>query len=92
MTVRYDDEAGTSRVTSEAVASPPSRSMSRRRTSTPLRRGRLMATSRSWRPSQVLDGPRAARIEDIPELNDVFSDSFTERYRRDGSRACACRT
>lgn len=43
-----------------------------------------MATSRSWRPSQVLDGPRAARVEDIPELNDVFSDSFTERYRRDG--------
>jgi GNAT superfamily N-acetyltransferase len=43
-----------------------------------------MATSRSWRPSQVLDGPRAARIEDIPELNDVFSDAFTDRYRRDG--------
>jgi GNAT superfamily N-acetyltransferase len=43
-----------------------------------------MATSRNWRPSQVLDGPRAARIEDIPELNDVFSEAFTERYRRDG--------
>ena len=43
-----------------------------------------MATSRSGRPSQVLDGPRPARIEDIPELNDVFSDAFTERYRRDG--------
>ena len=43
-----------------------------------------MATSRSWRPSQVLDGPHAARIEDIEELNGVFSEAFTERYRRDG--------
>jgi GNAT superfamily N-acetyltransferase len=43
-----------------------------------------MATSRSWRPSQVLDGPRAARLDDVSELNDVFSESFTERYRRDG--------
>jgi GNAT superfamily N-acetyltransferase len=42
-----------------------------------------MATSRSWRP-QVVDGPFRARIEDIDELNHVFSDSFTERYRRDG--------
>jgi GNAT superfamily N-acetyltransferase len=31
-----------------------------------------------------MDGPRPARLEDIPDLNDVFSDSFTERYRRDG--------
>ena len=43
-----------------------------------------MATSRSWRPSHVLDGPYAARLEDIDELNQVFSESFTERYRRDG--------
>jgi GNAT superfamily N-acetyltransferase len=43
-----------------------------------------MATSRSWRPSQVLDGPRAARLEDVDDLNEVFSESFTERYRRDG--------
>ena len=43
-----------------------------------------MATSRSWRPSQVLDGPRPARFEDIEELNEVFSESFTDRYRRDG--------
>jgi GNAT superfamily N-acetyltransferase len=43
-----------------------------------------MATSRSWRPSQVLDGPHAARLEDIDDLNQVFSESFTERYRRDG--------
>ena len=43
-----------------------------------------MATSRSWRPSQVLDGPRPARLDDVDELNQVFSESFTERYRRDG--------
>jgi len=43
-----------------------------------------MATSRSWRPSQVLDGPRPARLDDVTELNDVFSATFTERYRRDG--------
>ena len=43
-----------------------------------------MATSRSWRPSHVLDGPYPARIDEIDELNQVFSESFTERYRRDG--------
>jgi len=43
-----------------------------------------MATSRSWRPRQVLEGPRPARPDDVAELNDVFSESFTERYRRDG--------
>ena len=43
-----------------------------------------MATSRSWRPSQVIDGPHIARLDDIEELNVVFSEAFTERYRRDG--------
>lgn len=43
-----------------------------------------MATSRSWRPSHVLDGPYPARLEEIEELNQVFSEAFTERYRRDG--------
>jgi GNAT superfamily N-acetyltransferase len=42
-----------------------------------------MATSRSWRPQHV-EGPFRATLDDIGELNDVFSDSFTERYRRDG--------
>src|SRR4051812_9806731 len=42
-----------------------------------------MATSRSWRQHPVA-GPFRARVEDIDELNHVFSDSFTERYRRDG--------
>jgi GNAT superfamily N-acetyltransferase len=42
-----------------------------------------MATSRSWRQHPI-DGPTRARLDDIGELNQVFSDSFTERYRRDG--------
>lgn len=42
-----------------------------------------MATSRSWRPHAV-EGPFRARVNEIDELNQVFSDSFTERYRRDG--------
>ena len=31
-----------------------------------------------------MDGPYPARLDEIEELNQVFSDSFTERYRRDG--------
>ncbi len=42
-----------------------------------------MATSRAWRP-QAFDGPIRATVDDIAELNQVFSESFTERYRRDG--------
>lgn len=42
-----------------------------------------MATSRSWR-TPVVNGPHRARLDDIPALNVVFSDAFTERYRRDG--------
>ncbi len=37
-------------------------------------------TPRSPRPS----GPHEARASDAPALNQVFSDAFTERYRRDG--------
>lgn len=29
-------------------------------------------------------GPFPIRLEDIPELNGIFSDAFSERYRRDG--------
>lgn len=43
-----------------------------------------MATSRSWRPAHILEGPFPARLDEIEELNQVFSESFTERYRRDG--------
>src|SRR3954467_9873623 len=42
-----------------------------------------MATSRSWRQHPV-EGPFRARIDQVADLNQVFSDSFTERYRRDG--------
>lgn len=43
-----------------------------------------MATSRSWRPSHVLDGPYPVRLDEVDQLNQVFSEAFTERYRRDG--------
>ncbi|HEU4564136.1 MAG TPA: GNAT family N-acetyltransferase [Gemmatimonadaceae bacterium] len=43
-----------------------------------------MATTRSWRAPLHADGPYPARVEDIGALNTVFSDAFTERYRRDG--------
>ncbi|CAN5510334.1 hypothetical protein BH09GEM1_BH09GEM1_16510 [soil metagenome] len=43
-----------------------------------------MAIVRNWRPQPRIEGPFRARVEDIPALNVVFSDAFTERYRRDG--------
>ena len=43
-----------------------------------------MVATRTWRPSHSVDGPFRARLEDIADLNQVFSDAFTERYRRDG--------
>jgi GNAT superfamily N-acetyltransferase len=42
------------------------------------------ARSWSWKSTPTVDGPFSARREDIPALNQVFSDAFTERYRRDG--------
>src|ERR671933_472488 len=43
-----------------------------------------MATARSWRHARELEGPQRARLDDVRELNQVFSDAFTDRYRRDG--------
>ena len=43
-----------------------------------------MASARDWRTQRFIDGPFRIRSEDIPALNEVFSDAFTERYRRDG--------
>jgi GNAT superfamily N-acetyltransferase len=43
-----------------------------------------MATARSWRNAPLAEGPHEIRREDVPALNQVFSDAFTERYRRDG--------
>ena len=31
-----------------------------------------------------MDGPHEIRRDDVPALNQVFSEAFTERYRRDG--------
>jgi GNAT superfamily N-acetyltransferase len=42
-----------------------------------------MAVARTWRSPRPA-GPFAARPEDAAALNQVFSDAFTERYRRDG--------
>ncbi len=36
------------------------------------------------RPERLLVGPRAATLDDVDALNRVFSDAFTDRYRRDG--------
>ncbi len=43
-----------------------------------------MASSRSWKPTPTIEGPFPANLDDIAGLNQVFSDAFTERYRRDG--------
>ena len=43
-----------------------------------------MTIMRSWRPMAHIDGPFRAHIDDISALNVVFSDAFSERYRRDG--------
>ena len=43
-----------------------------------------MATARSWRRGQDATGPFPIGLDDIRALNEVFSDAFTDRYRRDG--------
>src|SRR5450432_1215153 len=42
-----------------------------------------MAIARPWRAPRP-DGPYAATPDDHAALNHVFSEAFTERYRRDG--------
>lgn len=37
-----------------------------------------------WRPDRTVQGPYRATPADIEALNRLFSDAFTERYRRDG--------
>lgn len=37
-----------------------------------------------WRSDRGVTGPAIVRQEDIPALNRLFSDAFTDRYRRDG--------
>ncbi|MGH7662969.1 MAG: GNAT family N-acetyltransferase [Gemmatimonadaceae bacterium] len=43
-----------------------------------------MAIARSWHHAHEVSGPEPALFEDIEALNHVFSEAFTERYRRDG--------
>ncbi|HPV77529.1 MAG TPA: hypothetical protein PLX31_21710, partial [Gemmatimonadaceae bacterium] len=43
-----------------------------------------MSTTSPWRSLRNISGPFPARLTDIDPLNRVFSDAFTERYRRDG--------
>jgi GNAT superfamily N-acetyltransferase len=43
-----------------------------------------MAVARTWRPARIPGGPHQAREADIADLNEVFSEAFTDRYRRDG--------
>ena len=43
-----------------------------------------MAFARTWRHAVAADGPNGVMEADIPALNTVFSEAFTDRYRRDG--------
>ncbi|HEX4933299.1 MAG TPA: GNAT family N-acetyltransferase [Gemmatimonadaceae bacterium] len=43
-----------------------------------------MTTTSPWRSLRNISGPFPVRLTDIDPLNRVFSDAFTERYRRDG--------
>ena len=43
-----------------------------------------MGTARSWRRGADVSGPHPIGLDDIRPLNEVFSDAFTDRYRRDG--------
>ena len=39
---------------------------------------------RAWLPERQVAGPETATDDDIENLNRVFADAFTDRYRRDG--------
>lgn len=39
---------------------------------------------RMWRPERAANGPQPVTEKDIPALNRLFADAFTDRYRRDG--------
>jgi GNAT superfamily N-acetyltransferase len=43
-----------------------------------------MAFARNWRHAWVSETPERVSIREIPSLNGVFSEAFTERYRKDG--------
>jgi GNAT superfamily N-acetyltransferase len=39
---------------------------------------------RMWQPDRAAHGPQQVTERDIPGLNRLFADAFTDRYRRDG--------
>ena len=43
-----------------------------------------MAFARNWRSPWVSENPECVGVREIPSLNAVFSEAFTERYRKDG--------
>jgi len=43
-----------------------------------------MAFARNWRHAWVAETPERVSVREIPALNGVFSEAFTERYRKDG--------
>lgn len=44
----------------------------------------MTVSSRSFRTARPVEGPFVATVDDIPSLNEVFTEAFTERYRKDG--------
>lgn len=44
----------------------------------------MSTPTRSWRSLRPLVGPSVATLDDIPQLNEVFAEAFTDRYRKDG--------
>ena len=43
-----------------------------------------MAFARNWRHAWVAEAPERVSVREIASLNAVFSEAFTERYRKDG--------
>ncbi len=44
----------------------------------------MTASPRTWRSAHPVEGPVQATVADIPVLNEIFTEAFSDRYRRDG--------
>jgi GNAT superfamily N-acetyltransferase len=44
----------------------------------------VTASPRVWRSARALEGPFVVSTSEIDALNEVFTEAFTERYRKDG--------
>ncbi|WP_353266762.1 GNAT family N-acetyltransferase [Gemmatimonas sp.] len=44
----------------------------------------MTTVPRPFRSARPMEGPLVATVADIPQLNEVFTEAFTERYRKDG--------